>query len=110
MVEHDRPVTHVADRVEAVRDEDDRAALGLERADPVEALALERLVADGEHLVDEKDLRVDVDGHGEREPDVLAGRVELHLGVDLLRDLGEVDDVVEVAVGLRPAEARAATR
>ena len=61
-------------------------------ADPVHALALERLVADGQHLVDEQDVGVDVHGDGEGEPHVHARRVELHLGVDELADAGEVDD------------------
>ncbi len=49
-----------------------------------------------------------MDGDGEREPHVHARRVELDLGVDELLDAGEVDDVVEVPVGLlaRQAEDR----
>ena len=52
-----------------VRDEQDRLA-GLADADElVEALLLERRVADGEHLVDQQDVGVDLDHHREREPD-----------------------------------------
>ena len=91
-------------------DQDDRAALLLEGADLVHALALERLVADGEHLVDEQQVGVDVDGDGERQPDVHARRVELHLGVDELLDAGEVDDRVEVPVGLLRATCRGSRR
>ena len=65
--------------------------------DAVEALALERLVADREHLVDEEDVGVDVDGDREPEPHVHARRVVLHLLVDELLELGEVDDLVEDA-------------
>ena len=78
----------------------DRAPLALELPDALHALALERLVAHGEHLVDEEDLGVDVDGDRERQPHVHARRVELDLVVDELLDAGEVDDVVEVRVGL----------
>ncbi len=55
MFEDDRPVAHVGHLVEAVGDEDDRAALVLELSDAVHALALEGLVADGQHLVDQQD-------------------------------------------------------
>ena len=60
-----------------------------------EALALERRVADREHLVDEQDLRLEVGGDGEGEPHVHAARVALDRGVEELLDLGELDDLVE---------------
>ena len=40
--------------------------------EPVQTALLERVVADGQHLVDEQDLRLDVDGHRETEPYVHA--------------------------------------
>ena len=43
--------------------EDDRLPLLLELVHLVEALLDEALVADGEHLVHEQDVRVHVDGH-----------------------------------------------
>ena len=61
----------------------------------VEALALERLVADREHLVDEQHVGIDVDGDCEAEAHVHARRVVLHLLVDEPLELGELDDVVE---------------
>ena len=63
----------------------------------VHALLLERRVADGEDLVDQQDVGVDVDRDREAEPDVHAGRVVLHRLVDELLDAGEVDDLVELA-------------
>ncbi len=45
--------------------EDDRAALVAHPVEDVEALLLEGGVADGEDLVDQKDLGVDLDGDGE---------------------------------------------
>ena len=84
-----RLVAHLPDEVGGVGDDHDRAALGLEGLDLVDALPLEGLVADGEDLVDEEDLRVDVDGHGEAEPDVHARRVVLDRRVDELLQLGE---------------------
>ena len=89
--------------------EQDGAPLLLELLDPVEALALEALVAHGQHLVDHQDVGVDVHGHGEAEPHVHARGVELHRPVDELLELGEVDDGVEglVDLALGHAEQRA---
>ena len=61
----------------------------------VEALVREALVADGEHLVDEQHVGIDVDRDGEPEPHVHAGRVRLHRRVDEVLELGELDDLVE---------------
>ena len=99
VVEQHDPVAELAGEVQAVRDEHDRLAVALEGPDALQALALEGLVADREHLVDEQDVGVDVDGHGEGQPDVHAGRVELHRRVDELLDAGEVDDLVEGLLG-----------
>jgi hypothetical protein len=85
--------------------EHDGAALALELLDPLHALALEGLVAHGQDLVDEQDVGVDVDGHGEGQAHVHAARVELDLGVDEPLDAGEVDDGVEVGVGLAAGQA-----
>ena len=65
-----------------------------------EAAPLELGVADGEHLVDEQDLGLEVRGDGEREPDVHAARVPLHRRVDEPLDAGELDDVVEALLDL----------
>ena len=58
-------------------------------------LRWKRLVADGERLVDEHDLGIEVDRHREAEPHVHAGRVVAHRHVDEALELGEGDDVVE---------------
>ena len=65
-------------------------------------------VADGQHLVDEQDLGVDVDRDREAQPDVHARRVVPHRRVDELLEPGERHDVVEHAidVGLLHAEDR----
>ena len=62
-----------------------------------EAPALELGVADGEHLVDEQDLGLEVRSDRERKPDVHAARIALDRRVDELLDPGELDDGVEVA-------------
>ena len=93
-----------------MRDEQDRLAGLLELLDLGQALAGERLVADGQHLVDQQHVRVDVDGDGERELDVLAGGVVLDRVVDAGALLGEVDDRLVQAVELAAGQARAARR
>ena len=70
-----------------------------------EALALEGDVADGEHFVDEQDVCVEMCGNREREPHVHAAGVALHRCVDELLDLGEGDDLVELARDLGAAHA-----
>src|SRR5215207_8480741 len=105
VVQHHPPAADPWDQVEGVGDEQDRAAALLELADLVQALALERLVAHGQDLVDEQDVGADVDGHGEPEAHVLAGAVVLDLVVDEGLELGEGDNLVEVALGLAAAQA-----
>ena len=70
-----------------------------------EALLLEPRVADREHFVDDQDLRLEVRRDREREPHVHAARVVLHRRVDEALDLGEGDDLVELARDLRAAHA-----
>src|SRR5665647_1086453 len=81
-------------------DQHDGPPLALETSDTFQAFALEWLVTDGEDLVDEQDVRIDVDGDRKSEAHVHAGRVELDLRVDEALDTGEVDDLVEVPIGL----------
>ena len=73
----------------------------------VEALVREALVADGQHLVDEQHVGIDVDRDREAEPHVHAGRIGLHRRVDELAQLGEVDDLVEALLDLRASSGRA---
>ena len=65
-----------------------------------EAFLLECIVADGQHLVDDQDLRLQVRGDGEGQPHVHPRGVALHRRVEELLDLGEGDDLVELAVDL----------
>ena len=67
----------------------------LQPGELVEALLLERGVAYRQHLVDQQDLRVDLDRDGERQPDVHPRGEVLELEVHELLELGERDDVVE---------------
>ena len=70
-------------------DDDDGLVSAPELADLVEALAGEAFVADGQDLVDEEHLGVDVDRHGEAQARVHPRRVRLHRGVDEVGKLGE---------------------
>ena len=84
VAEHHAPVADAAHGVRRVRHQEDGPALLLEPLDPVDALALEALVAHGQDLVDHQHVGVHVDGHGEAQPHVHARRVELHRAVDEL--------------------------
>src|SRR5262245_17702205 len=98
-------VAQVADRLERVRDDHDGLAGSAEVVELLQALALELGVTDGQHLIDQEDLRVDVDRDGEPEPYVHAGRVVLDRRVDEVLEPGEVDDLVEALAELLLAHA-----
>jgi hypothetical protein len=88
-----------------VRHEDDRAAALLEVEDLAEALALEGLVADGEHLVEEQDVGLDVRRDRKAEPHVHPRGVRPHRQVDELLEPGERDDLVELLADRHPRKA-----
>ena len=100
MLEQRDLVAEVPDRPERVRHDHDGLAAVLELGELLGAPALELLVADREHLVDEEDVRIHVDRDREAEPHVHARRVVLHRRVDEVLEPGEPDDVVEARVEL----------
>ncbi len=104
-LEQHRAVAEALDRRHVVRHEDDRLALGLEAVELLEALLLERGVADRQHLVDQQHVGVDLDRDREGEPHRHPRRVVLELEVEELLELGERDDVVEARLGLVAREA-----
>ena len=106
VLDDDDAVTDLAHEGDRVRDDDDRPALGLELVDTVQALLLEALVADGEHLVDEQHVGLNVHRHREPEADVHARGVEADLVVDELLQLGEGDDVIEAPGDVAPRKAQ----
>ena len=85
-------------------DEHDRPALLLEREDPPEALSLERLVADGEDLVQQQDVGVEERRDREPEPHRHSRRVRADGPIDRVLELGECDDLVEAALDLGPCQ------
>ena len=82
-------LAELLDLAEPVADEHDRAPVPAELVDLLGAPALEALVADREHLVDQQHLGLDVGGDGEAEAHVHARRVVLHRRVDELLEPGE---------------------
>ena len=84
-------------------DEEDRAAPLLERGDHAEALALEALVADGEDLVEQQHVRLEVRGDREAEPHVIPDEY-VRTGRSMASlELGERDDLVEPLADLARA-------
>ncbi len=104
VAQDDGPRTDGSNRVDGVAHEHDRRAGGLQLAHALEALELEREIADGQHLVDQEHLWIDVDGGGEAEPHVHAARVELHRHIDEVLEFGERHDVIEALLDLRSAQ------
>ena len=104
-----RALAEPLDRRSIVRDEHDRPAALLELRDPTEALALELLVADGEDLVEQQHVGVDVRGDREAEPHVHPRRVGAHRQVDVVADARELHDLVHplADLGARQAVQRA---
>ena len=93
------------DRGRVVGDEDDRAAALLELEDLPEALALELLVADGEDLVQQQHVDLEMRGDRETEPHVHPRRVRAHRDVDEALQLREGDDLVHVPPDVLALEA-----
>ncbi len=93
------------DRGGVVRHEDDRSAALLELEDLPEALPLELLVADGEHLVQQQHVDLEVRGDREAEPHIHARRVRAHGDVDEALELREGDDLLHVPADVVALEA-----
>ena len=101
LAQQDRALAQSLDRVRIVRDEDDRPAVPVEVEDPVEALALERGVADGEDLVEQEHVGIEVRRDGEPEAHEHPRRVGAHGDVDEVLELRERDDLVEALADVR---------
>jgi len=89
--------------LQAVGDDDDGATVLAELGELVHAPLLELHVADGQDLVDQEDLRLDVNGHREAQTHIHARGVVLHRLIDELTHPGEVDDVIELGLDLLAA-------
>ena len=95
---------------QVVRHEDDRPAGALQVLHPPDATALELRVADGECLVDDEDVGLEVGRDGERQAQPHARGVALQRRVEEPLDAGEGGDLVEARadVAARHAEDRPA--
>ena len=91
--------------VHAVRAQQQRAAVGEVALHPRDALLLERLVADGEHLVGDQHVGRERGRDREAQAHDHARRVVLDRLVDVLADVGERDDRVALRGELRGREA-----
>ena len=90
-LEQQRAMAEATHRSHVVRHEHDRLALVTHPVEHVEALLLERRIADREHLVDQQDVRVDLDRDRERQSDLHPGGVVLELEVlELLRSANSI--------------------
>ncbi len=90
-----------------MRDEQDRdARIRDDFAHACEALALKAAVADGQSLVDDEDVRRDGTREREAETRLHAARIRAHRLVDIVAQLGELDDlrfeVAQILVGKPP--------
>ena len=103
--EQDSPRAETLDGGRVVGDEHDRPAALLELENLAEALALELLIADGEHLVEQEHVDLEVGGNGEAEPHVHARGIRAHGHVDESLELREGHDLLEVPVDRGPLEA-----
>ena len=99
-VEPDRTVAEALDRAEIVRHEHERLAGVAELEHALVAARAEALVADGQHLVDQQHVGVDVHRDREPEPGVHPARVRLDRVVRETLELGEGDDLVDARAQL----------
>ena len=95
LIEPQRPLAEPADRAEVVRHEDDCPPGALQILHPADAAALELRVADGERLVDDEHVGLEVGRDGERQPQPHPRGVALQRRVEEALDAGEGGDLVE---------------
>src|SRR5690348_1576304 len=66
--------------------------------DPLHALRLEAGITDGQYLINNEDLRLDIDSDGECQPDIHSTRIGLHWLLDELADVCKRRDVVDTEI------------
>ena len=103
--EEQRSVAELRDRLHVVRDEEHGSTGGPDLFHTAEASGLELRVADGEDLVDQEDLGLEVRGDRECEPHVHSARVPLDRRVDEPLDTRELDDLAKLLLDLAPLHA-----
>src|SRR5688572_27136760 len=93
----DHAVAHGLDAEHVVRNEQDGGIPLLQFLGVLDALALEGEIAHRQHFVEQQDVGLEVRCHRECESHVHAARVTLDRRIDEVRDLGELDDGIELA-------------
>ena len=96
-VDPDDAMAESSNLIELVADQDDGAAGAGHVAHLAQAFLLEIDVANGEHLVHQKNLRFEMGGDGKGEADVHTGGIMLHGCVDEFFELGESNDFIKFA-------------
>ena len=90
-------------QAEIVRDKQHRGLLFAQFFEFPDAAVGEDGVAHGQRLIDDQNIRIDVDGGGERQPDIHAARIFFHGPVNELADLREGFDGGQLrAISARP--------
>ncbi len=102
--EPDHPFAEVHDCGGVVADEEDGSGL-TKCSEEAHAFLLEESVANGECLVDDEDVGIDVGDDGEGEPNVHAAGVSFDGLIDVVADVGESGDAVEALGDLGVREA-----
>src|SRR5215203_2742238 len=106
LLDPNNPFAEAADSAEVVAYEEHRPALVRKVGHPADAASLEFCVADGEDLVDDHDVGLEVGSDREGEAQVHAGGVALERRVEKALDTRELDDLVEAALDLAPRHAQ----
>ena len=87
---------------------DKSGAVVLEGLHPLVTASLKRCITHSQHFIHQKNVRIDMGGYGKTQPGVHAGRVPLDRRIQIVPDLGEVDDPLEAIVDLARFIARIA--
>ena len=106
VIQHGAAIAQLPDRRHIVAYIQHRFALaaGL-LAHLIQALALEKHIADRQDFIHDQDFAVQMRSHGKRQLYVHAAGIPLHRGIDELLNLRKRDDLVELRVDLAPAHA-----
>ena len=95
------PCDLVAERLhllQAMGYDDNGASFVAEVGELAHATLLELRIAHGKNLIDEENIRFDVDRHGETKTYVHTGGLVLHRLVDEVLDAREVNDCIELLI------------